>query len=70
MDLHAHLFFDLPCHSPQDHLLESLAKFQGVDANVWGKIYYFEKSEMVEKVYVRDPEVIIDDSPQQYNGRV
>ncbi len=54
----------------QNILDETRQKLTSLDGNVWGKVYYMEKSNVLAKVYLKDTEFIVDNSPQAYDGKV
>ena len=41
-----------------------------MDKEVWAKVFYMEKSTVLAKVYLREKEVIIDDSKAEFDGKV
>ena len=49
---------------------ETLEKFSSLDKEVWAKVFYMEKSTVLAKVYLREKEVIIDDSKAEFDGKV
>lgn len=54
----------------QNLLDETLEKFGDLDTDVWAKVFYLEKSTVLAKVYLREKEVIIDDSKADFDGKV
>ena len=54
----------------QNLLDETLEKFNELDTDVWAKVFYLEKSTVLAKVYLREKEIIIDDSKADFDGKV
>lgn len=54
----------------QNLLDETLEKFPDVEMEVWSKIFYTEKNQVIGKLYIREKEVIIDDSTAPFEGKV
>ncbi|ESO07179.1 hypothetical protein HELRODRAFT_170489 [Helobdella robusta] len=49
-------------------LQESLVKMNTLQRDIWCKIYLMEKNAIVGKLYVKDKEVLLDDSNNNYTG--
>jgi hypothetical protein len=47
-----------------------MGRFSSLSTQIWAKVHYMEKNQVVAKVYLRDPEVIMDNSCQKYDGNV
>ena len=47
-----------------------MGRFGNLSTQIWAKVHYMEKNQVVAKVYLRDWEVIMDDSEQEYDGIV
>lgn len=49
-------------------LQESLSKINTLPTDIWGKLYFMEKNAIIGKLYVKDNDILIDDSRQNYTG--
>ncbi|CAD5118123.1 DgyrCDS6862 [Dimorphilus gyrociliatus] len=49
---------------------ETLGRYTDIDIGIWAKVYYFERNEVVAKFYVRNREFVINDSDDEYQGRI
>ena len=49
---------------------ETTIKLSTLSVEIWGKVYYMEKNAIMGKVYLRDWDIIMDDSNQPYDGQV
>ena len=54
----------------QQVLADTLPKMAELKTEFYAKIYVMEKNEIAAKFYVRDPEIIMDDSSELYTGTV
>ena len=49
---------------------ESLVRLPEIEPDIWAKIYYMERSQVIAKLYLREKDIIIDNSTQEYDGFV
>ncbi len=49
---------------------ETLAKLPDLEADIWAKVFYMERGHNIAKLYLREREVIIDNTRQEYDGYV
>lgn len=54
----------------QEVLADTLPKMAKLNTELYAKIFVMEKNEITAKFYVRDPEIIMDDSSELYTGTV
>jgi len=50
--------------------VDTLPKVSNLKRELWAKIFLLEKNEIVGKFYVRDWELQMDDSSDEYTGSV
>ena len=49
---------------------ETTIKLSTLSVEIWGKVYYMEKNAIMGKVYLRDWDIIMDNSSEPYDGRM
>lgn len=49
---------------------ETLDRLVSLSTDIWSKLYFMEKNYISGKVYIREWEVVLDDSDADYDGLV
>ena len=51
-------------------LEETIAKLKDLEHDIWAKVFYMERGHNIAKLYLRESEVIMDNSRADYDGYV
>ncbi|KAK2160204.1 hypothetical protein LSH36_138g08011 [Paralvinella palmiformis] len=49
-----------------EELVDSIERFPDLNQQIWAKMFYMEKSDLIGKVYLRDWKVIVNNSKAEY----
>ena len=49
---------------------ETLVKLPDLETDIWAKVFYMERGHNIAKLYLREHNIIIDNSKQDYDGYV